>query len=120
MTENLIAVIVGGLIAIVAGVVGPIVQHFLMHQKSEEERVRMEMRELVACAAELKTWVDASVQHKLFDGPEPSPVSPMFRIEGLVLTSFPDVEAELAVAEAAIAKLNVLGGCAPEGYSRRQ
>jgi hypothetical protein len=66
MTENLVAAIAGGLIAMCAGIAAPIVQHFLTDRTRKEAERRASVHALIMAVHELDHWLDRYREDRAF------------------------------------------------------
>src|SRR5262245_22191134 len=101
MLNVLLPVIVGGLIAIVAGLIGPPFLHHLQ-QKAEKKRRRAEkFEELIATLYEHDHWLTAMASVRLFGGEEIKVVSPMAKVQAISSVYFPEFEEKITQLDAA-------------------
>jgi len=104
MGENLLAVVIGGVIAIVGGAVGPLIQHFLSERTRDEEARRTNVRALILAVHELSDWMERDRGNQMFDKGHELGTSPLATIEALARVHFPQASLELATLSVATAR----------------
>jgi hypothetical protein len=95
MFAVLLPVIVGGVIAIAGGLIGPPYLHHLQ-QKAEKKRKRAEkFEELIATLYEHNHWLLAMANVRLFGGEEIKVVSPMAKVQAISSVYFQEFEKQI-------------------------
>jgi hypothetical protein len=92
LMNMLLPVVVGGLIAIIAGLVGP---YFIQRAKdaTEKKRKRAEkFEELVGAVYEYDHWIDTTRNIRIVSDDREITVSPIAKIRAISVTYFPEFE----------------------------
>src|SRR5262249_4878193 len=95
MLNVLLPVIVGGLIAIVAGLIGPPYLHHLQ-QKAERKRRRAEkFEELIATLYEHAHWLKEMAKVQAFGAEGRNVLSPMAKVQAISSVYFQEFEEQI-------------------------
>jgi hypothetical protein len=95
MLNVLLPVIVGGLIAIAAGLIGPTYLHHLQ-QRAEKKRKRAEkFEELIATLYEHNHWLKETANVRVFGGEDRNIISPIAKVQAISTVYFPEFEAQI-------------------------
>jgi hypothetical protein len=90
--EQLLAVVIGGVLAIAGGFASGWFQHRLAASQ-EKRRIRAaKLEELVASVFELGHWIEQLRGHELFDRPAPVGPSPISKMVAIAATYFSENE----------------------------
>jgi hypothetical protein len=88
---NIWGVVIGGLIGIAGGVVGPTILHS-MQAKEREQRLRADkLQELAASVSESQVWLDNVRESKLFNKKVEPGVSPIAKTYAITTIYFPQL-----------------------------
>jgi hypothetical protein len=91
MNESLIAVVIGGLIAIVAGIAGPIVQHVLTSKTNKENIRKDKLHSLILAIHECDAYMSKVRQARLYGSEVEPGLNPRAAVEALTAVNFPEV-----------------------------
>src|SRR4051794_23429816 len=95
MLQILIPVIVGGLIAVIGGLVGPPFLHRMQVKADTRKRRAEKFEELVGALYEHNHWLDMHKNIKLFANEGVLPVSPMGKVQAIISVYFPQFRTQI-------------------------
>ena len=100
--DNLIPVIVGGIIGLAGGLAGPPLTHWLSEKSNRKKRRAEKLEELIGVLYEHEDWLELNRNIYMFGERSPKPLNPMARATAIVAIDFPqfgDVLKEYAKTE---------------------
>jgi len=87
---DLLAVLIGGVLAIAGGIAAPIVQHRLQREAKAEEDRRQRLHELIQAVYDHAEYMKRRSSWSMTGGDQPALTNPMPRIHALILSDFSD------------------------------
>ncbi|OGS48412.1 MAG: hypothetical protein A3J40_13095 [Erythrobacter sp. RIFCSPHIGHO2_12_FULL_63_10] len=89
MDSGLVGVLIGGVLALLGGVVSPLVQHRLGMSEKREQLERESKTALIRAIHDHRAWADRNRENRMWDKGHYLPVDPIAEIEAIIMTVFP-------------------------------
>lgn len=94
--QTLWPVIVGGVIGIAGGVIGPGLLYWLQSKDDKKKHLAQKFEEMVAAVYGHDHWLDAQRDHRLFKGAAPDRVAPLRKVQAISTVYFPAFEPSIS------------------------
>lgn len=91
----LLPVIVGGIIGLAGGLIGPPFVHHLQTKAEKKKRRAEKFEELVAALFEHQHWLQTMRNVRLFNAEDKNVVSPMAKVQAISSVYFPEFDAQI-------------------------
>jgi len=101
MWATLVPVIVGGLLGLAGGLVGPWLIENRREKSERKKRREQKLEELVAAIYEHKHWLGTMRQIRVFGAQEAETISPFTKVEAIATVHFPNFLEKLGELERA-------------------